>query len=423
MAVFSQETGAAAGGSAAPPRPATGFPSNFGSAGRPRRRQSVGATSKTLAFPRSFDGDDRRPLGGEDPRVAVPEERRVELDAGVERRAVGSPLEAVVGDEDERRPVASRLGPELPEDSVALDVDRLDGVLELPELLVPHLRELRRDEAARHVADLVGPLEVDHREVGALAVVEVERDLRVDARGGEDLPVARDRVVEVVAGQTAASNSARETRSAFPTSSYGGSHSRFRTIRTPSASPSGHVRACDFTRRRGSKRTGAARSETRKPFTFSAGQVAQKPTTPTLSPFALARFQMAGTFRERPEIGRRVRVFGSSSWKSATPWSIGVRPVTIVFQTRGRPSAGSSRGPRSVPFATRAERFGRRPSFIRRSRRRPVGSVPPDEDDLRPRRPAGRLLRLGLEGEAGARRRTRAATAGKRGRRRDMRPG
>ena len=93
--------------------------------------------------------------------------------------------------------------------------------------------------------------------------------------------------------------------------------------------------AGDFESASGSKRTGAARSETKKPFTFSAGHVAHQPTTPTVSPFADARFQIAGTFRDRPEMGSRARVFGSSSWKSVTPWSTGVRPVAIVVQMSG----------------------------------------------------------------------------------------
>ena len=115
-----------------PAEPAHGpSPRTRGSGGRPRRRQSVGATSKTLALARSFDGTTAGPSaaiipGSRCQRNAVsnwtPEE-----DAG----RSGTPLEAVVGRDDERRPVAPGLRPELPEDPVRLDVDRVDGVPEL----------------------------------------------------------------------------------------------------------------------------------------------------------------------------------------------------------------------------------------------------------------------------------------------------
>ena len=65
---------------------------------------------------------------------------------------------------------------------------------------------------------------------------------------------------------------------------------------------------------------------------------ATSPTSPRRRPSApssLATFQMAGTFRDQPEIGSRARVFGSSSWKSATPWSTGDRPVASVVQMSG----------------------------------------------------------------------------------------
>src|ERR1022692_653820 len=131
------------------------------------------------------------------------------------------------------------------------------------------------------------------------------------------------------------SNSSFVTWSARETSSKPGVPSRRPTRRTPSARPSGQVSAGEPLRTSTGKRTGEARSETKKPLTFSAGHVAHQPTTPTFSPFALATFQMAGTFRDQPEIGSRARVFGSTSWKSAMPWSTGDRPVASVVQMRG----------------------------------------------------------------------------------------
>ncbi len=167
---------------------------------------------------------------------------------------------------------------------------------------------------------------------------------------------------------TAASNSARVTPRLLATSSYGGFPSRRPMIRTPSASPSGHATAGERASDSGSNRTGAARSETKKPFTFSAGQVAHQSTTPTTRPFAEARFQIAGTRRERPEIGRRVPVFGSSSWKSVTPWSTGVRPVAIVVQMSGDAIGWYVFRFQVRPFAISAFRCGSAPAFRRGSR-------------------------------------------------------
>src|ERR1017187_5529169 len=133
--------------------------------------------------------------------------------------------------------------------------------------------------------------------------------------------------------------------------------------RTPSARPSGHVRAGDYGSASKSKKVDAVRSETKKPFTFSAGHVAHQPTTPTVTPFADARFQIAGTLRDRPEIGSFARVFGSSSSKSSTPWSTGVRPVATVVQMRGEDIGWYVSKFQVRPRATSAARFGRRPSF------------------------------------------------------------
>src|SRR6185436_18745796 len=47
--------------------PATGFPSNAGSAGKPRTRQRVGTTSKTVALPRVFDGATAGPVAARIP--------------------------------------------------------------------------------------------------------------------------------------------------------------------------------------------------------------------------------------------------------------------------------------------------------------------------------------------------------------------
>src|SRR5664280_2859012 len=164
------------------------------------------------------------------------------------------------------------------------------------------------------------------------------------------------------------SNSSFVTWSARETSSKPGVPSRRPTRRTPSARPSGQVSAGEPLRTSAGKRTGEARSETKKPLTFSAGHVAHQPTTPTFSPFALATFQMAGTFRDQPEIGSRARVFGSSSWKSAMPWSTGDRPVASVVQMSGEIIGFTVSRFQVRPRATSPERFGRRPRFMSGSR-------------------------------------------------------
>ncbi len=58
---------------------------------------------------------------------------------------------------------------------------------------------------------------------------------------------------------------------------------------------------------------GYARSEMKNPETSSAGCVAHQPTTPTETPAAEATFQIAGTARERPEIGSFWPEAGSTS--------------------------------------------------------------------------------------------------------------
>ena len=126
---------------------------------------------------------------------------------------------------------------------------------------------------------------------------------------------------------------------------------------------------------------------------------------------------MAGTFRERPEIGRRVRVLGSSSWKSATPWSIGVRPVTIVFQTRGEAMGWKLARSQVRPFATRAERFGRRPSFMSRSRSDQSAPSQPTRMTFGRSFPPAVFFAWAWTADAGTRKRTRATIAGRRRRR------
>ena len=63
--------------------------------------------------------------------------------------------------------------------------------------------------------------------------------------------------------------------------------------------------------------------------------VAHHPTTPTVRPSEDATFQMAGTARDRPEIGILCPVAGSTPWKSSTRWTSGPTPVASVVQTTG----------------------------------------------------------------------------------------
>src|SRR5512141_1355863 len=132
-------------------------------------------------------------------------------------------------------------------------------------------------------------------------------------------------------------------------------------MRTPSASSGGQVSAGELASVSGSKRTDAARSETKKPLTTSAGQVAHQPTTPTERPRAEATFQSAGTSRERPETGRTLFVATSYSWKSATPCSRGVSPVAIVVQRSGEARGRYVERRAWRPSARRALRLGSSP--------------------------------------------------------------
>ncbi len=108
--------------------------------------------------------------------------------------------------------------------------------------------------------------------------------------------------------------------------------SRAAICSTPAASDAGYATP-GFTV--ASNRIGLARSETKNPFTSSAGCVAHQPTTPTDSPDADATFQIAGTARERPEIGTFWPVAGSTSWKSRTRCTSGPTPVASVVHTMG----------------------------------------------------------------------------------------
>ncbi len=118
-----------------------------------------------------------------------------------------------------------------------------------------------------------------------------------------------------------------------------------------------------------SKRTGDARSEMKNPLTASAGHVAHQPTTPEVSPFAEATFQIAGPVRERPETGRDDPVATSNSWKSTTPCSGGVRPVAIVVQRSGEARGRYVSSRACAPFSRRDFRCGSRPDASSGSRR------------------------------------------------------
>jgi len=105
--------------------------------------------------------------------------------------------EAVIGNDEERRP-AIHGSHEVAEDPVGVDVHPLDGVAELL-LLVAELpgEILLAEEVAEQVRRRVGRLDVDHQQIGLLALPQIEADLPVRVgRRQRPLEVA-DRVLEI----------------------------------------------------------------------------------------------------------------------------------------------------------------------------------------------------------------------------------
>src|SRR2546428_11796357 len=116
---------------------------------------------------------------------------------------------------------------------------------------------------------------------------------------------------------------------------------------------------------RGRRVWNTTRFETWKPSTFSAGYDAHQATKALDLPASLRMFHRALTLRKRLVIGTRRPVASSIAWKSATPWTSGPTPVTIVVHRRGEiiGSYECSR-PRSPPFAN-FDRLCRPPARIR----------------------------------------------------------
>src|SRR5256712_7643286 len=115
---------------------------------------------------------------------------------------------------------------------------------------------------------------------------------------------------------------------------------------------------------RGRRVWNTTRFETWKPSTFSAGYDAHQATKALDLPASLRMFHRALTLRKRLVIGTRRPVASSIAWKSATPWTSGPTPVTIVVHNRGEIIGSYERsGPCAPPFARRA-RLGSRPARI-----------------------------------------------------------
>ena len=131
----------------------------------------------------------------------MPEAGRRRIERVARARPVVAPLEAVVGVDDQRRAVLLRAAHPLSQQAVDQRVVLVDDAVILREVGVARAGQARRHVRGEHVAHDVRALEVEHRQVREVPVVELAGDARGDARGADRPRESDERLAQAVAAR------------------------------------------------------------------------------------------------------------------------------------------------------------------------------------------------------------------------------